>query len=109
MVSIVTLLVAIGAPIEYIVLNLFVKRAKKQLKEEAVAWINSEIGQKAIFSIGALAGQGAKTGFGISKTGGKFNIQSIIAQIAGNYLERQFNVGSPAQTAPQQPLSTSLE
>jgi hypothetical protein len=47
--------------------------------------------------MGAIAAQGAKTGFGLQKTGGKFRWEDLIGQIAGNFLTKKFGMGETQQ------------
>lgn len=64
-----------------------VEKHKILLKNDLEAWLNSEKGQKAIYSIGAIIGNGAKTGFGLKTKGGKFKWQDLAGQIIGNYVQ----------------------
>lgn len=64
-----------------------IKNTKKELKGEAEAWLNSEKGQKALYTIGVLVGNGVKGGFGIKKGKGKFKFEDIIGQIASRWIE----------------------
>lgn len=60
------------------------KLAKRDAKRQIEEWINSDIGQKAIYSIGILLGNAIKQGVGITGSGGKMKMENIIMQgIAG--------------------------
>ena len=80
----------------FIVYYLFKKTAKKEvetikkdLKNEISGWLNSETGQKAIYSIGALIGNGAKAGIGMKNTSGKFKWDNLLGQIVGTYVQNK--------------------
>ena len=65
---------------------------------------NEEL-QKKVYTIGALLGNGIAAGSGMSKSlkgGGKLTLNSVIAEIAGNWIQqRQFNTSpSPSQPTP---------
>jgi len=63
-----------------------IESEKKKAKTEIQAWLNSENGQKALFTIGAIIGNGAKSGFGLTQKTGKFKMEDLIGQIVGNYV-----------------------
>jgi len=67
-----------------------IEKYKKELKIEAESWLNSDNGQKAIYSIGAIIGNGAKAGFGISTRGGKFKLENLVSEIAGKWIQERF-------------------
>jgi hypothetical protein len=59
--------------------------------------------QKQIFTIGALLGNGISQGSGLNnsaKRGGKFNMNSLIAEIATNFFTKQLNNPSPSSLQP---------
>jgi len=77
-------------------------------KADVEKWINSETGQKAFYSVGALIGNGAKAGIGLNTRGGKFKIEDIIAQIAGSFIENRFPMKNNGDvSAPTSPQSLS--
>lgn len=97
--SVITILSA------FIVYYLFEKKAEKtinfyknQLKNEAETWLNSESGQKAIYSIGAIIGNGAKAGIGIKTSGGKFKFENLIAEIAGRFIQDRISPNIPQES-----------
>lgn len=74
------------------------KITQKRLKTEALEWIKSEQCAKIVYQMGAIAAQGAKSGFGINKQPGKFSLEGLIGQIAGRFIEQKF---MPTQTQPE--------
>lgn len=80
-----------------------VENIKRELKLELETWLNSENGQKAIYSIGAIIGNGAKSGFGLQTKGGKFKWQDLVGQIASQYIQQKF---IPQQRFPRGAEST---
>lgn len=75
---------------------------KAQIKYDAEQWLNGETGQKALFQIGALIGNGAKSGIGLQKRGGKKGLEGFIMDIAGEFLKNKFGQSQQPQQ-PQQP------
>jgi hypothetical protein len=77
------LIVSISSMVAY-------RLAKRDIKNEVYAMLDSiqtdEEIQKALYSIGALISQGAKGGFGLNKKSGKFSLQDLVLQIAGQYI-----------------------
>jgi len=65
-----------------------VENTKKQLKVEAEAWLNSEKGQKAIFTVGAIIGNGAKSGLGMNSRSGKFKWQDLAGQVITEFFTK---------------------
>jgi hypothetical protein len=78
-----------------------------EIKGYLEAWINSEIGQKALFMVGGLIAQGAKGGFGLQKNSGKRGLEGLIIELAGQFIGSKFGLstGQPAQE--QQPQNTN--
>jgi len=70
-----------------------IEEQKASLKTELEAWINSDVGQKAIYGIGALAGSGIMAGTGIQKKSGKFSWQNLISEIAGDWIRKRARLG----------------
>ena len=66
-----------------------VDELKSELKGDAEAWLNSETGQKALFSIGAMVANGGKAGLGLQKTGGKKGLEGLIIDIGGEFIRSQ--------------------
>lgn len=48
-------------------------------------WLNTEEAQKAIYTIGGLAGSGAAQGLGIQKRGGKRGLLDVVLELGANY------------------------
>ena len=67
-------------------------------KADVEKWINSETGQKAFYSVGALIGNGAKAGIGLSGGRGKFKSEDVVAQIAGSFIENRFPMKNNGDT-----------
>jgi len=88
---ITTIITTFSIVIGYYVLtkkaNEMIETNKKTLKNDMEIWLNSETGQKALYSIGALIGNGAKSGIGIQTKSGKFKWQDLIGQIVGSYVQ----------------------
>jgi hypothetical protein len=72
-----------------------------KIKKDAEDWLNSEKGQQALYQIGVLVGNGAKSGFGLAK-GGKFGFKDILMQAAGGLLQNGGlkSLFSPAEGTP---------
>jgi hypothetical protein len=75
---------------------------KNNVKNEIIDFISSEEGQKFIYGLGALAANGAKAGFGLTKGGGKFGFKDLLMGIAGKWLEKSGIFGGPPEQ--EQPL-----
>lgn len=81
-----------------------ISEQKAELKAELEAWLNSEKGQKALYTIGALVAQGAKDSMPFISKGGKFKMTDLIAQIAGGAAKKFLGIdftgqgGEPTQT-----------
>lgn len=84
-----------------------VEKTKIELKDELEDWLNSENGQKALFSIGALIGNGAKSGFGLNARSGKYKPQDLLAQIAAQFIQQKL-LNQPGQKAGGSSGSTNL-
>jgi len=83
---------------------------KKQLKDEAEKWINSETGAKALYGIGMMIGQGAKQSIGIGSTGGKFKWQDLLAQVGIQWAQKNLpGLGQLATETPGQNLNIKSE
>lgn len=65
-----------------------VEKQKNLIKSDVQSWLNSENGQKALYSIGALVGNGARTGIGLQTKSGKFKWQDLVGQIVGSYVQK---------------------
>ncbi len=52
--------------------------------------------QKEVYSIGALIGNGVKSGIGFTKSGGKFGFKDIMAQIASGFINKYIPVTGEA-------------
>lgn len=76
---------------------------KNNVKDEIYDFLESEEGQKLIFGVGALIGNGAKAGLGLAKTGGKFGIKELVMGIAGKWLERSGILNQEEQPQQQKP------
>jgi len=51
--------------------------------------INDEKMQKFLFEAGGLIGSGAKSGFGLSTSGRKGNLQDLVMQLVGGYVQNK--------------------
>jgi len=58
--------------------------------------------QKKVYSIGALIGSGIASGAGLQKKGGKFSLQDLVMQVAGQWIQGHIKQG-PAR-AQDEPL-----
>lgn len=76
---------------------------ESHVKNEVIDFISSEDGQKFIYGLGALAAQGAKAGFGLTKRGGQFGFKDLIMGIAGKWLEKSGILGSEPEQPQFQP------
>jgi len=66
--------------------------------DDLTDFLHTEEGAKMFYGIGALIGNGAKAGFGLTKKSGKFRWEDLLMQIAGQYIG--FNPGQGEQTQP---------
>lgn len=69
-----------------------------KLKNDVEKWLNSETGVKALYSLGALIGNGAKDSIGIGTKGGKFKFSDLLTQIGINWASKNLpglNLASP--------------
>ena len=78
------------------------KWSKRDMKEEVIDYIQSEEGAKMLYTIGAMVGNGAKSGFGLSRKGGKFGFQDLLMQVVGKYIGG--TIGGQEQAAPEQEI-----
>lgn len=78
-----------------------IENQKVYIKNEVETWLNSEKGQKALFQIGAIIGNGAKAGIGLESRGGKFKLQDLIGQIAMQYFTGNQGVFGQGQESPK--------
>lgn len=69
----------------------YVAEQKQELKDMAEQWLNSEKGQKALLQIGALIGNGVKTGVGLNAPRGKGGLMGFLAELAGKYFFKDQN------------------
>jgi len=111
--SISAVITTLSLVIGYYVLS---KKAEKlietnkiQLKIEAENWLNSEKGQKALYSIGALIGNGARTGIGLQTKTGKFKFQDLLGQIAGNYIQNKIIPNISQNSSLNNPIKERLK
>lgn len=77
-----------------------VENFKEDAKTELEKWLNSEQGQKALYFIGGLIGNGAATGLGMGKKGGKFKFEDIIGELAVGFLRGNLPVTGQSQASP---------
>ena len=74
------------------------KLAKKDAKQQIEQWINSDTGQKAIYSIGLLLGNAIKQGVGLGTGGGKMKFENLLVQAGIGFLQNKGILpGAPAQ------------
>jgi hypothetical protein len=80
------------------------------VKAYVEAWLNSETGQKALFMVGGIIAQGAKSGFGIQKSGGKRGIEGMVMELVGSFIQSKIGVGIGLPAGqPQQPQGSNNE
>jgi len=75
---------------------------KKSIKREAEEWLNSEKGQKAIYTIGVLLGNAIKQGVGLGTGGGKLKFENIIGQAIAGFIQSKIPVSQNTYEQPQQ-------
>jgi len=80
---------AIASLCTYIVSKRIVKNAIAEVKDEIFFSLQDEEMQKFLFSVGALIGQGVKSGIGLKARSGKFHWQDLIAQIIGQWVSQK--------------------
>ena len=56
------------------------------VKDDVFDYLQTENGAKMLFGIGAMLGNGIKSGVGLQKSTGKFKWQDIIGQIASQFI-----------------------
>jgi hypothetical protein len=74
----------------------YVAEQKAELKTELQAWLNSETGQKALYSIGGLIAAGAKGGLMTQTPRGKGGFQGMIIDLIGQFIGNKIGI-NPAQ------------
>lgn len=90
-------------------INGIIIQQKATLKIELEAWLNSETGAKAIYSIGALAGSALMSGTGLQKKSGKFKWQDLLGEVAGEFLKKRIGLGGERQTLNPQRSDNALK
>lgn len=80
----------------YVLLKRYIDTLVSDLQEYPFQLVQSEDGQKLFYSVGALIGNGAKGGFGLTKGSGKFKIEDLVMGIAGNFIQSKFGVPEQA-------------
>lgn len=78
------------------------KIVKRSMKHDIEEWLNSERGQKAIYTIGVLLGNAIKQGVGLGSSGGKLKLENIIGQAIAGFIQSKIPIGT-AQTPIEQP------
>ena len=71
------------------------------VKDDVFDYLQTENGAKMLFGIGAMLGNGIKSGVGITKGTGKFKWQDIIGQIASQFIMSKLPM-QPQQEQQQQ-------
>jgi len=94
------------ALIAYVLLKRYIEQLKNESIFQLREWLNSEAGQKTIYSLGALIAQGAKGGFGISKGSGKLSLNNLILEIAGKWFGSKQNSSNEGSSQPALPNET---
>ena len=61
---------------------------KALIKADLEGWINSDVGAKALYSLGGMVGAGAMAGTGLKKGSGKFKWQDLALEVASGFLKR---------------------
>lgn len=89
----------------YVISKRMLKDAKASLKLELEAWLNSEKGQKALFSVGALIANGAKSGFNLNVPRGKGGFEGLIMNIIGKWIGEKI----PQNSAGLNPAAESFK
>lgn len=93
------------ATMKYLVPRM-IEDTKNDIKDDIQEWLNTENGQKAIYLIGTLIGNGAKAGIGLSKGSGKFKMEDLIGQAIGSFLQGGMGGLMPQQQGSEQPQQT---
>lgn len=57
--------------------------------------VNTEEGQKKLYMMGGLIGNGLKQGMGLQKTGGSKGLNGLISDIIGGFFQGQLNTQVP--------------
>lgn len=81
-----------------------IENTKNDVKNEIISFLNSTEGQKFFFAIGALIGNGAKSGLGMTKRSGKFKLEDLFGQVAASFIQQNFlggNSGPQKQSNPR--------
>jgi len=86
----------------------YIEELQYETIDEIKAWLRTEEASKLIFSIGALIGNGAKSGFGLNQKSGKMKWQDLAMQIAGGFLQKWLP-GVQAEGQPQTQESQGTE
>ena len=73
----------------YIIAKREIENIKNSLFEDIEYYFNSEKGQKLIFSIGALIGNGAKSGIGLNLPKQKGGLEGFLMNIASQFIQNK--------------------
>ena len=76
----------------YIIAKKIMKDTKDDIIDEVFDIIQTEDGQKFLYSVGALIGNGIKTGVGISGKGGKFKLQDVLMSAVGQFIQSKIPI-----------------
>jgi len=87
----------------YVKAKEYVEDFKFTVIEEVKSYVQTEEFAKLLYQVGGLIGNGAKSGFGLQKRGGKMGLQDLIMGIAGNYLQQKIGVSIDTGEQPQAP------
>lgn len=77
-----------------ILANTILSNAKESLKGDIEVWLNSEKGKLALYQIGGLIGNGAKSGIGLSGGRGKFKLEDLAGGLISNFFNQRNTVNS---------------
>jgi len=78
-----------------------IETKQEELMQSGQDLLNSEEGQKLLYSIGALIGNGAMAGTGLKKKSGKFQWQDLAAQVVGSFIQKKVGINPIPQNNPQ--------
>ena len=70
---------------------------KGQIKVDLEKWVNSEVAQKALYSLGGMIGSGAMAGSGLQPKGGKMKFPDLIMQLASTFIQGKLPNINPQQ------------
>lgn len=95
----------IGAAVALIYVRKLMENTKKSIKPALEEWLNSDKGRQALYGIGVLIGNGARSGIGIGSKGGKLKFEDLLMQGLGSFFSKRPEHGETPNPQNLNPVS----